>query len=156
MRKRAKVADTDRKLDVTVQTGIYGAEMFAANLAVISVINLIVVDVSIGFVFIIAFLDDVIWIWYYDRQGIVQSSGINFIQDLPRILVLLYALQRFRLNDWGRNTAFTQDEEKGTHTIKIPDANLGVVDLELHTSDEERVTHHGLKGLATNVFPVRL
>jgi hypothetical protein len=161
MRKRAKVkvADKERKLDVTVQTGLYAAEMFAANLAVKSVINLIVVRVlfclfTIGCALIMVFLDDVIWIWYYDRQGIIQSSGINFIQDLPRFMVLLYALQRFRLDDWGQNTAFKQDEKKGTHTIKIPDADLGVVDLELHTSDKDRVTNYGLKGRATNVFPV--
>jgi len=91
----------------------------------------------------------VVWVWYYDRQGTIQSSGINFIQDLPRFMVLLYALQRFTLGDWGRNTAFGEDEEKGLHTITIDG-----VDLELDTSDEERVTHYGLKGRATNVFPV--
>ena len=64
-------------------------------------------------------------------------------------MVLLYALQRFTLGDWGRNTAFGEDEEKGLHTITIDG-----VDLELDTSDEERVTHYGLKGRATNVFPV--
>ena len=96
------------------------------------------------------FLDDVVWIWYYDRQGTIQSSGINFIQDLPRFLVLLYALQR--LPDLGRNSAFT--EENGSHKIIIPDERFGNVDLELHTSHEDKVTNYGLKGRATNVFPV--
>ena len=27
-------------------------------------------------------------------------------------------------------------------------------DLKLHTSDKERVTHYGLEGCATDVFPV--
>ncbi|KAG1717241.1 hypothetical protein EDB19DRAFT_1923676 [Suillus lakei] len=132
-----------RKADVTVQTGLYAAEMFAANLAVNYLINLIVTD-------------DVMWIWYYDRQGTIQSSGINFVQDLPRFMVLLYALQRFRLEDWGRNKDFlpVQVEGKQCHEFKIKDEELGEVDLLLHTSHAERVTHYGLQGRATNVVPV--
>ncbi|KAG2149147.1 uncharacterized protein EDB93DRAFT_1337111 [Suillus bovinus] len=131
------------ELDVTVQTGLYAAEMFAANLAVEYLINFIVVD-------------DVIWIWYYDRQGTVQCSGINFTQDLPRFMVLLYALQRFKVHDWGRNKEFlpVQVEGKQCHEFKIQDKDLGTVDLLLHTSHDERVTHYGLHGRATNVVPV--
>ncbi|KAG2134881.1 uncharacterized protein EDB93DRAFT_835296 [Suillus bovinus] len=131
------------ELDVTVQTGLYAAEMFAANLAVYYLINFIVVD-------------DVIWIWYYDRQGTVQCSGINFIQDLPRYMVLLYALQRFEIHDWGRNKDFlpVQVEGKRCHEFKIEDEDLGTVDLLLHTSHDDRVTHYGLQGRATNVVPV--
>ncbi|KAG2096095.1 uncharacterized protein F5147DRAFT_641750 [Suillus discolor] len=129
--------------DVTVQTGLYAAEMFAANVAVEHLINFIVVD-------------DVIWTWYYDRQGTVQSSGINFIQDLPRFMVLLYALQRFKVHDWGRNKHFLPVEVEGKqcHEFKIKDEELGTVDLLLHTSHPERVTHYGLQGRATNVVPV--
>ncbi|KAG1873195.1 hypothetical protein F4604DRAFT_1904115 [Suillus subluteus] len=139
--KKSRI-DTDEP-DVTVQTGLYAAEMFAANLAVNYLINLIVID-------------DVIWIWYYDRQGIIQSSGINFIQDLPRFMVLLYALQRFELNDWGQNKDFlpVQVEGKRCHQFKIKDEELGDVDLLLHTNHDERVTHYGLQGRATNVVPV--
>ncbi|KAG1826526.1 hypothetical protein EV424DRAFT_1509695 [Suillus variegatus] len=117
--------------------------MFAANLAVNYLLNIIVVD-------------DVAWIWYYDRQGIIQCSGINFIQDLPRFLVLLYALQRFDLHDWGRNKDLlpVEVEEKLCHEFKIKDEKLGEVDLLLHTSHDERVTHYGLQGRATNVVPV--
>jgi hypothetical protein len=43
------------------------------------------------------------WIWHYDRQGCVQSEGINFVQDLPSFLVLLFAFQRLRLDQWGLN-----------------------------------------------------
>ncbi|KAG1893862.1 uncharacterized protein F5891DRAFT_1256933 [Suillus fuscotomentosus] len=136
-------ADADADPDVTVQTGLYAAEMFAANLGVNYLLNIIVVD-------------DVMWIWYYDRQGIIQCSGINFIQDLPRFLVLLYALQRFDLHDWGRNKDFLPIEVEGKlcHEVKIDDENLGEVDLLLHTSHDERVKHYGLQGRATNVVPV--
>ncbi|KAG0699555.1 hypothetical protein DFH29DRAFT_1070617 [Suillus ampliporus] len=155
-RKRPKVGDTDTKLDVTVQTGLYAAEMFAANVAVSHLLNLIVID-------------DVVWIWYYDRQGTIQCSGINFIDDLPRFMVLLYAFQRFDLEDWGRNKHFKEVKEgtcvkegvlrfdlrpEDLEDVELGDVELGGVDLEIHTSDEERVTHYGLKGRATNVFPV--
>ncbi|KAG1796282.1 uncharacterized protein HD556DRAFT_292111 [Suillus plorans] len=129
--------------DVTVQTGLYAAEMFAANLAVHHLINFIIID-------------DVIWTWYYDRQGTIQSSGINFIQDLPRFMVLLYALQRFKVHDWGRNKDFLPVEVEGKqcHEFEIKDEDLGTVDLLLHSSHDERVTHYGLQGRATNVVPV--
>jgi hypothetical protein len=39
--------DTDADLDVTVQTGLYAAEMFASNLAVNYLLNIIVIG---GFV----------------------------------------------------------------------------------------------------------
>jgi hypothetical protein len=95
------------------------------------------------------------WIWYYDRQVIIQCSGINFIQDHSGFMVLLYALQRFELHDWGRNkdVLSVQVEEEKCHEFKIND-ELGEVDLLLHTSHDERVTHYGLQGWATNVVLV--
>ncbi|KAG2097714.1 uncharacterized protein F5147DRAFT_816386 [Suillus discolor] len=134
--------DVDADLDVTIQTGLYVAEMFADNLGVTYVLNIIIVD-------------DVMWIWYYDRQGIIQCSGINFIQDLPRFMVLLYALQRFKLHDWGNKVFLpVQVEGKRCHKIKIKDEKLGEVDLLLHTSHNKRVARYGLQGRATNVVPV--
>jgi hypothetical protein len=40
---KTKSEDTDADLDVTVQTGLYAAEMFASNLAVNHLLNIIVV-----------------------------------------------------------------------------------------------------------------
>lgn len=64
-------------------------------------------------------------------------------------MVLLYAFQRFSLAHWGRNTDFKHDEKNDSHKLMIDG-----VDLELHTSHKDRVAHYGLKGRATNVFPV--
>jgi len=63
-------------------------------------------------------------------------------------MVLLYALQRFSLADWGRHADFK--EYKKSHKIMIDN-----VDLELQSSRKDRVTHYGLKGRATNVFRVK-
>ena len=41
------------------------------------------------------------WNWWYDRQGAIQTSGIDFVEDLPRFLILLFAWQRFTEEDWG-------------------------------------------------------
>jgi len=66
-------------------------------------------------------------------------------------MVLLYALQRFSLSDWGRHADFKENEKSVSHKIMIGD-----VDLELHTSHQDRlgVTRYALKGRATNAFPV--
>jgi hypothetical protein len=77
--------------------------------------------------------------------------------------VLLYALQRFSPDDWGRNTEFKPlpDEENSRkplsgeknvhHKITISDDRLGFVDFELHTGDDDKgqVKNYGLKGRAT-------
>ncbi|CUA73069.1 tRNA(Met) cytidine acetyltransferase TmcA [Pyrococcus abyssi GE5] [Rhizoctonia solani] len=44
-----------------------------------------------------------LWLWWYDPQGAIQTTGIDFIQNLPHLLVLLFALQRLTLVDWGFN-----------------------------------------------------
>ncbi|CAE6421160.1 unnamed protein product [Rhizoctonia solani] len=46
-------------------------------------------------------VDATVWIWWFDRQGAIQSTGINFIEDLPRFMVFLFAIQRLTLADWG-------------------------------------------------------
>ena len=56
-------------------------------------------------------LDAKLWVLYFDRQGIIQSDGINLIGDLPRFLVLLLAFQRFDLEDWGVVTALNPKAE---------------------------------------------
>ena len=40
-------------------------------------------------------------IFYFDRQEIIQSDGIDFIQDLLQFLILLLVFQRSESRDWG-------------------------------------------------------
>ncbi|KAF8417742.1 hypothetical protein L210DRAFT_812322, partial [Boletus edulis BED1] len=74
-----------------VQAGYYSAEMFAAHTTRLHTFGLVVIGAYC----------DVLYFWRYDRQGNLQRSGLNFVQDLPRFLVLLLAMQRFREQDWG-------------------------------------------------------
>ncbi|KAG2338117.1 hypothetical protein BDR05DRAFT_969566 [Suillus weaverae] len=55
-----------------------------------------------------------------------------------------------------RTNAPADGASKGNqcHEFKIKDEELGMVDLLLHTSHDERATHYGLQGWATNVVPV--
>lgn len=59
--------------------------------------------------------DAVAWIWYYDRQGCIQSQGFNFVDDFPTFLVLLYAFQRLELEQWGLN-AQLDDRVRRAHS----------------------------------------
>ncbi|KAF8838071.1 hypothetical protein BDN67DRAFT_955720 [Paxillus ammoniavirescens] len=129
--KRAKTEEP--KSSVTVQTALY-AEMQSANIAVKHIFNFIVIG-------------DDIWIWYYDHQGLIGVGGFNFVQDLPRYLVLLYALQRFNLEDWGRNTAFTPILDQNDVTSYTVKANGHVLTL-----DNNRATRFGLAGRGTDVM----
>ncbi|KAI0059882.1 hypothetical protein BV25DRAFT_1037195 [Artomyces pyxidatus] len=92
----AKPSDTLRleKLDLTskmssaIQSAQYGAEMLRCIPDMTHAIGSVVCD-------------EFMWLWWFDRQGAMQSTSINFILDLPRFLVLLLAFQRFTLEDWG-------------------------------------------------------
>ncbi|ETW83210.1 hypothetical protein HETIRDRAFT_439698, partial [Heterobasidion irregulare TC 32-1] len=87
-----------------VQCGLYGVEMLSRGPCVNHAINVLIID-------------DVMWIWWYDRQGAIQTQGINFVQDLPRFLILLFAFQRFKLEDWGFNTIL-DPQSKIVHDLK--------------------------------------
>lgn len=91
--------------------------------------------------------------WYYDRQGIIQVGGFDFVEEFPRFLVLLYALQRFELSDWGRNPAFTMHESPALD--KIEKHTVAVMQRgKLFTWTLQPSSHHrlALKGRATAVM----
>lgn len=74
-------------------------------------------------------------------------GGFNFVQDLPRFLVLLYALQRFNPEDWGRNPAFTpnlQENNVASYTVEVGGKEV--------TLDNKRTTRFGLAGRGTDVM----
>ncbi|KAF8125413.1 hypothetical protein EV363DRAFT_1350545 [Boletus edulis] len=122
-----------------VQAGYYSAEMFAAHTARLHAFGLVVIG-------------DVLYFWRYDRQGIVQCSGFNFIQDLPRFLVLLLAMQRFREQHWGLHP--DTDPKFGPrpefHKTTLSNEKGKNIEVTLELSDKARVPHYGL-----NLFSVK-
>ncbi|KAG0694107.1 hypothetical protein DFH29DRAFT_1006643 [Suillus ampliporus] len=98
--------------------------------------------------------NDIIYIWYFDRQDVIQCSGINFVQDLPRFMVLLLIMQRMKYKQWGLNEEFEPTPGVSDKTV-ITDRKIKMdVDLKLDLKSDERTTHYGLRGRATTLFPV--
>ena len=63
-------------------------------------------------------------------------------------------MQRMQYAQWGLNPLF-EPTPGCSDTIYIDDKETGkVVDLKLDLTPDERTTHFGLRGRATNVFPV--
>ncbi|KAI6158190.1 hypothetical protein BKA82DRAFT_131896 [Pisolithus tinctorius] len=119
--------------------------MQSANIAVKHAFNCIVIMDCAG-----RFSGDNVWILYYGNQGLISVAGFNFVQDLPRFLVLLYTPQRFNLEDWGRNTAFKPHLEGDhivSHTIKVDGRTLKL-------DNRERDTRLRLAGRGTSVMDV--
>ncbi|KAG2134181.1 uncharacterized protein EDB93DRAFT_849610 [Suillus bovinus] len=149
-----------RKHHPVVQNGLYVAEMFAAHIARQHVISFIVNN-------------DAIHIWWFDRQHTIQCAGINFVQDLPRFVVLLFILQRMGYKQWGLHPLFEpkpghtgeiiveyedneekEDKEKDNRNKDCQHQNKKRIDLTLDLKSDKRMTHFGLRGRATTVFPV--
>ncbi|KAI6116673.1 hypothetical protein EDD17DRAFT_1510467 [Pisolithus thermaeus] len=89
--------------------------------------------------------------------GLIIIGCFNFIQDLPRFLVLLLAMQRFENCHWGLNPHIDPrfgDCPKSLEVI-FPDEQGRDIDITLELSSDERVAHIGLTGRSTNVFPAK-
>ncbi|KAF8068619.1 hypothetical protein FPV67DRAFT_1083094 [Lyophyllum atratum] len=71
-----------------LQCAMYAAEMLCRGIYTTHAITILVAD-------------EMAWIWWFDRQGAIQTSGIDIIRDLPYFVVLLVAFQRFNKADWG-------------------------------------------------------
>ncbi|CAL1716200.1 unnamed protein product [Somion occarium] len=137
-----------------VQLASYAAEMLCRGPAVNHCINVLVVD-------------DVAWLWWYDRQGAIQCTGINFLDDLPRFLVLLLVLQRFSTMDlWGFNPILDPIVVQ-YHSGQLPLSQMGNIsqepfDLEIPVEGgkikvnldpkENEYSRHTLVGRGTRVF----
>ena len=105
---------------------------------------------------------DLLYVWRYNRHRAIQCSALNFIKDLPRFLVLLLAMQRFHNRHWGLHPlidpkfgelAEPPPNSPVVTTMLINDREQGRVDVTLDWSSENRVSHYGLNGRATNVYP---
>ncbi|KAG1778825.1 hypothetical protein EV702DRAFT_1044260 [Suillus placidus] len=146
-----------KKHHPVVQNGLYVAEMFAAHIARQHVISFIVNN-------------DIIYLWWFDRQHTIQCTGINFIQDLPRFVVLLFIMQRMGYEQWGLHPLFESkpgyegeiiveyEEDKDNRDKKGQDKKKSKkkrVDLTVDLKLDKRTTHFGLHGRATTVFPVK-
>jgi Fungal protein kinase len=98
-------------------------------------------------------IDDVAYLWWCDREGAIQSYGINFVQDLPHFLVLLLCFQRFDADNWGVISAIQKPETTAKpHSISIPLSPS--VDVTYDPGNKLR-DHYGIVGRGTRAFPAK-
>ncbi|KAG8985745.1 hypothetical protein FRB94_003476, partial [Tulasnella sp. JGI-2019a] len=115
------------KLDVTVQCALYGAEVLSASPSLASAMSL-------------AIIGNIVHVWWYDRQGAIQTKGLDFVEDLPYFVVLLLALQRLGPVGYGE-LPFKKGKK-----IVIPSGPVEV------TMGKAIMQHYGIVGRATNVY----
>ncbi|EUC55596.1 hypothetical protein RSOL_124150 [Rhizoctonia solani AG-3 Rhs1AP] len=138
-------------LDAMLQLSINAAEMLRCSLGRRHAFGMIIIDT-------------VVWIWWFDRQGPIQSEGIDFNENLPRFLVFLLAIQRFDLADWGFDKELDPSIPLRHASSSQPtpqpveyEVNKKGGKLKVHfTFDIKKQMHEvfNLKGKSTNVFPV--
>ncbi|KZT25740.1 hypothetical protein NEOLEDRAFT_337984 [Neolentinus lepideus HHB14362 ss-1] len=109
-----------RKHPPNVQVAIYAAERLSSSIAI---------NHSLQFVII----DSTIWLWWFDRGGAIQSGGMNFIRNLPYLVVLLDILRRFDQHAWGVNRVFKKKETDGLFDVELlgPQPELAKVTVTL-------------------------
>lgn len=96
--------------------------------------------------------DDVAWIWWFDRQGAIQSAGINFIRDLPYFVVLLVAFQRFDLQHWGiieGLNPYTDARGESVFNVNFPEEGLIVT---ADAGEADLYERYSLTGRGTRVY----
>ncbi|KAF8068621.1 hypothetical protein FPV67DRAFT_1415344 [Lyophyllum atratum] len=121
-----------------LQNAMYGTEMLCRGIYATHAITILVTD-------------EMAWIWWFDRQGAIQTTGIDFIQDLPYFVALLVAFQRFNKADWGIIEKLYKpsgyDENKSITTeMEVGDKIIVADHLEPFSS------HYSLVGRGTHVL----
>ena len=91
------------------------------------------------------------YVWWYDKQGAIQSHGINFVQNMPYFLVLLLCFDRFTLKDWGVVPAFDFLRHKaGLCQLSLPSISLSTI--EINIDNNQIGSHFGIVGRTTQVL----
>jgi hypothetical protein len=142
-----------KQLKKSVQCAVYGASMLSNKKNVSHAITLLTIgELSVMFSVVPQLIlspDDHLYIWYYDRQGPVLTHGINFVQDLPYLLVLLFAFQRFTTTDWGTMVEF--DTMETSHVVRLDDSTTP---LDVIASDSASRRNFTLIGRCTRIYNV--
>jgi Fungal protein kinase len=107
----------------------------------------------ISHVYIGLHIDDIAYLWWCDHEGVIQSYGINFIQDLPYFLVLLLCLQRFDANNWGVISAIQRPEMMPEqYSISIPLSPSVDITFNPHSKLYGCYDRYAIVGRGTQVF----
>ncbi|KAF8808813.1 hypothetical protein BYT27DRAFT_7241462 [Phlegmacium glaucopus] len=130
-------SNSEKAVSHRVQLATYALEMMSYSLGVHHAINLLIID-------------DMLWVWYYDRQGIVQSDGISIVADFPRFLLLLLVFQRFTLEDWGVIPSLNPDSvnaHEGDPALRVVSKSRPITDLDPTTLDNAHLQDKNIKSV---------
>ena len=97
--------------------------------------------------------DDSLWVSWVDREGIIVSTQIGLFEDLPLVLVLLLALQRFGCRQWGHIPELTSEKHSVFLHRVTEDGTLEAEEADVNFHPEDKL-HSGwsLLGRATIVI----
>jgi hypothetical protein len=94
------------------------------------------------------------WMWWFDRDGAIQSFGLNFIADFHLFVALLAILQRFDKVAWGFDSTFRP--YKGDDTMEQGTVDVTVLGPPQSPGDERPKVKISLRPgdtpLALNLF----
>ncbi|KZT25961.1 hypothetical protein NEOLEDRAFT_1113837 [Neolentinus lepideus HHB14362 ss-1] len=124
-----------RKLPPNVQVAIYAAERLSSS---------ITINHSLQFIII----DSTIWLWWFDRCGAIQSGGMNFITNLPYLVVLLDILRRFDEHAWGLNDLFRETGDVLELDLHGPGPQPANITVTLNARDTPLSLHLFSRGTA--------
>ena len=94
-----------------VQSALYAAERLMCHPCISHTIDIILVGMCLGRTFVrfshVVFHeplfspDDVLHLWWYDKQNAIQSYGIRITEHLPYLVAMIMIFQRFNPRTWG-------------------------------------------------------
>jgi hypothetical protein len=143
-----------------LQSALYAAERMSHAIWVSHTINLVIIGESLRAIMVplssslIILVDDVAYVWWYDNESVIQSQGINFVQDLPHFLVLLLCFERFTNKNWGVMPEFRLSSPTVGHcSLSLPSSlSRSAIDITIDHDDKIR-DHFGIVGRATQMLP---
>ncbi|KZT25737.1 hypothetical protein NEOLEDRAFT_1133265 [Neolentinus lepideus HHB14362 ss-1] len=126
-----------RKHPPNVQVAIYAAERLSSSITISHSLQLVIIDSTI-------------WLWWFDRGGAIQSGGMNFIKNLPYLVVLLDILRRFDEHAWGVNRVFKKKAIDGMFDVELhgPQPELAKVTVTLDARKTPLYLHLFSRGTA--------
>ncbi|KAK1221272.1 hypothetical protein PQX77_015932 [Marasmius sp. AFHP31] len=113
----------------------YGAEMMNAGFDRAHAMNWLITDT-------------VLHLWHFDREGPIQTSGFDFILELPYFLAFLYLLQRFQTKHWGFIPEMRSDGTSLRYPTPGKDEEKSVFEFDVPASETYTNTY-GLSGRCT-------
>ena len=106
--------------------------------------------------------DQYLFLWYFDHEGAIQTSGLDIVTNFPHFLALLFAFTRFSRSDFGEISEFSfKDQTTASHDKNPAHASTrylvfstGKYEIELDETMRIAPRASTLRGRDTKVYDV--